>query len=165
MPPSFSLSGQLRIVPSWTDSLSTTDVVDSVTIQVPLSFTNGTGPGQADAYWRDVRFVTGSATDVIAVTSLPINVFGGSRTLDLAQLRAIYVRNQSATLKLNYLHDGGAGGPAIELAPGGFFCWIAPQPVAAPPMFSYISPPNEIRVANPGATGASYEIVLVGVKA
>jgi len=160
MPPSFSLSGQLRIVPSWTDSLSTTDVVDSVTIQLPLSLANGTGPAQADSYWRDVRTVTGSTTDTIDLSALPINVFGGTGTLDLAGPRLIYVRNRSTGMTLRYALEDGS---TPELPPGAVFLWTSPTTAnAARP---WLSDSQTIEIENAGATGANYEIVLVGVKA
>ena len=160
MPPSFSLSGQVRIVPSWTDALSTTDVVDSVTIQVPLSFTNGTGPAQADAYWRDVRFVTGSTTDFVDLGALPIKVFGGESTLNLALLKLVYVRNLSTNVSLGYFLAGGAAAP--DMPPGSLFCWSSPMPADNEPFLRDFS---VVEVFNNTATGASYEIVLVGVKA
>ena len=160
MPPSFSLSGQVRIVPSWTDSMSTTDVVDSVTIQLPLSYTNGTGPAQADAYWRDVRTVTGSTTDTVNLAALPINVFGGTGTLDLEVPRLIYVRNLSTGVRLQYSLIGGSN---QEIPPGGVFLWTATTDTAAGKR--WLADDQLIEIQNVGATGANYEIVLVGVKA
>lgn len=161
MPPSFSLSGQVRIVPSWTDSLSTTDVVDSVTIQVPLSFSNGTGPGQADAYWRDVRFVTGGTLDTVDLTALPINVFGGASTLHLASLKLVYVRNLSDAVMLQYGFLGGVSAP--DIPPNAAMLWASPTPSISELWSAYF---DKIEILNPvAATGASYEIVLVGVKA
>ena len=157
--PQFSMTGQLRIVPAWSDEMSTTTVVDSVTIQQSLSLANGTGPGQAQAYWRDVRTVTGAATDVIDLSALPVNIFGGSSTLNLDGPRLIYVRNLSSAVRLNY---GLIDGSNQEIPPGGVFLWSSPRDTAAGKR--WLADTQQIEIQNAGATGANYEIVLVGVQ-
>ena len=156
--PTFSLAGQLRIQPTWTDTMSTTDVVDSVEVIRPLTLANGTGPAQANAYWRDVRTVTGPSTDSINIGSLPVSVFGGSGNVSLSSVKLIYVRNTSSFQPLFYaLPSGGSG----ELPPGGMFLWSSPT---AGPTGPWMAGPTGIAVQNQGATGGQYEIVVAGVK-
>ena len=157
MAASFSLAGTLRIVPQWTDELNTTTVVDSATVLVPLTFTNGTGADQANAFWKDVRTVAGGASDTVAIDGLSLNVFGGAGTLDLSSLRLIYVRNRSTTQALKYEFDETA--KHIPIAPGGSFVWVAGNSATAPTFTE-----TEIQISNAGGTAADYEIVLVGVK-
>lgn len=158
--PTFSMTGQLRFVPSWTDAMSTTDVVDSVTIQVPLTLSDGDGAGEADAYWRDVRTVAGSTTDVVDLSSLPVSVFGGSSTIDLAVPRLIYVRNLSLTISLFYALLNGSN---QEIPPGGVFLWTCGTDTAAGKR--WLADTQLIEIENSGASAANYEIVLVGVQA
>ena len=158
--PTFSLAGQLRIQPTWTDTLSTTDVVDSVEIIRPLTLANGTGPAQADAYWRDVRTLAGAATESISmVAGLPVSIFGGTSTvaLDPQKLRLLYVRNLSATVPLSLI--------LVDLDP-------LPLPANGLLLMSW--PTNasfgnanggDLIVTNEGIASAQYEIILVGVKA
>lgn len=161
--PTFSLAGQLRIQPTWTDTLSTTDVVDSVEIIRALTLANGTGAGQANAYWRDVRTVAGGDLDSLILTALPVSVFGGTSTLNMASVKGIYVRNMSATVPLVYLFDGGDA--ACQLPPGGLMLWLSPTAVSAGGSFEWSASDSEILIENQTATSAQYEIVIIGVKA
>jgi|688.fasta_scaffold15985_11 hypothetical protein len=156
---SFSLSGQVRLVPVVTDTLATTTLTDTVTIQQALSLSNGTGPAQADGYWRDVRTVTGTGTDVVNLGSLPVNVFGGSSTLSLGSLRLIYLRNRDATGTLLYSIGGGAAKTALP--PGGVFLWSAPT---AGPTGPWLDGPTGISVQNLATGPVPYEVVIAGVK-
>ncbi len=155
--PTFSLAGQLRFQPTWTDTLSTTDVVDSVEIIRALTLSNGTGAGQANAYWRDVRTVAATTTDIVDLSALPLSVFGGSATLDLTAPRLIYVRNLSASVRLLYALIEGSN---QEIPPGGIFLWTAP--VDATGGKRWLADSQLIEVENTTATSGSYEIVLVG---
>lgn len=158
--PTFSLAGQLRFQPTWTDTLSTTDVVDSVEIIQALTFANGTGAGQANAYWRDVRTVAATTDDFVVLTALPVNVFGGSSMLNMASVKGIYVRNMSATVPLRYGFEGGDALP--EIPPGAFMMWISPTAAQSEPWSnSFLG----VRISNESATSAQYEIVIIGVKA
>jgi len=156
---SFSLSGQIRLVPAVTDTLATTTITDTVTIQQAIALANGTGPAQADAYWRDVRRVTGTATDEINLGSLPVNVFGGSSTLSLEKLRLVYLRNRAATGTLLYELDGNAA--RVGLPPGGVFLWSAPAPAATGPL---LDGPTGISITSQATGPVDYEIVLAGIK-
>jgi hypothetical protein len=158
--PTFSLAGQLRLQPTWTDTLSTTDVVDSVEIIRALTLANGTAAGQANAYWRDVRTVAGGASDSIAmVAGLPVSAFGGSSNLqmDHQNLKLLYVRNLSATVQMSLvLIDA----EALPLPPSGLL-------LLSWPSGAQIGGANggDFFVNNDGVASAQYEIILIGVKA
>lgn len=160
--PTFSLTGQLRMVPSWSDAMSTTDVVDSVTIFQQLSFTDGTAAGEADAYWRDVRTVAATTTDTVAIDNLSVSIFGGSATLDLADLKAVYVRNLSDTLplQLRFGYPTAQETSNTKLQPGAFVLLYGGAALEVED-----TQPESVIVENPGVSSANYEIVLVGVKA
>lgn len=155
MAASFSMTGAVRIVPVWTEPLDLVDVVDKTTIAETLTLANGTAAGQADAYWKDVRTVAASTTDTVDLTALPLDVYGGTDTISLANVRLIYVKNRSTTVALSYA----VGSEAVALRPGGIFFWSAPSNAAAA---AYSA--TEIRVTNAGASAADYEILIAGVQ-
>jgi hypothetical protein len=158
--PTFSLTGQLRFTASLTDALSTTDIVDSVTILQSLALGDGDGTGEANAYWRDVRTVTATTTDVIDLASLPVSVFGGTGSIDMVSVKAIYLRNLSAATALYYSIQDGSN---PQLPAGGVFLWIAGA--AATPGSVWLADDQLIEIQNQSGTSAQYEIVLVGLKA
>jgi hypothetical protein len=154
---SFSLTGTLRLDPRWVDDLNTTLVTDATRVNLTLSLTNGDGDGEADCYWRDVRTVAASATDAIDLSDLPLSVFGGTGTLNMATVKLIYVRNLSETESLSY-YVGGSG-PSIP--PGGVFLLKADTS----PATVWLADGQLIEIENFGSSAADYEILLIGVKA
>ena len=158
MAASFSLTGTLRLDPRLVDDLNTTLVTDATRVNLTLSLTNGDGDGEADAYWRDVRTVAASATDTIDLSALPLSVFGGTGTLDMAAVKLIYVRNLSETESLAYYIDGGS---APSIPPGGVFLLKADTS----PATVWLADGQLIEIENTGASAADYEILLIGVKA
>lgn len=155
MPASLSITGQLRLSASWVDDLTSATVTDSASVLRSLSLANGTGAGQVNGYWRDVRTVAGSATDTIDTTALALSVFGTAGTLNLATVKLIYVRNQSTTVTLTYDINGANYG----LPPGAVFLWTA----GTGPTNKWFHGNNI--VIEGGSASATYEIVLAGVKA
>ena len=156
MAASFSMTGTIRLVPTWTEPLDLVNVVDQTTIAETLAIANGTAAGQADCYWKDRRTVAGSTTDTIDLTALPLDVYGGADTIGIANARLIYVKNRSTTAALSYA----VGAEAVALRPGGVLLWYAPSNATAP---SYSA--TEIRVTNAGGSAVDYDIIVVGVKA
>jgi hypothetical protein len=155
---SFSLTGSLRLDPRWVDDLNTTLVTDATRVNLTLALTNGDGDGEADAYWRDVRTVAGSGQDAIDLSALPLSVFGGTGTLDMAQVRAIYVRNLSATVSIFY----SLGGNLAEIPPLGIVFLMFPEDLSNN---DWLADGQLIEIENTGASAADYEILLIGVKA
>lgn len=159
--PTFSLTGSLRIVPSWTDTMSTTSIVDSVTIQQQLTLADGDLAGEADAYWRDVRTVAATTIDTVSLASLTQSVFGGTSTLDLDEIKLLYVRNLSATLplQLRFGYPTSQESTDWELRPGGFVL------LSAGTAFEVDNTkPDSVILENAGASSVQYEIVIVGVQ-
>jgi hypothetical protein len=156
---SFSLTGTLRLDPRWVDDLNTTLVTDATRVNLTLSLTNGDGDGEADAYWRDVRTVAAApASDLFDITALPLSVFGGTGTLNIATLRAIYIRNLSETQELSYSIQG----IFVPLPPLGVFFAMLPEGSGAS---QWLADTTDIEIQNSTATAADYEIILIGVKA
>jgi hypothetical protein len=155
---SFSLTGTLRLDPRWVDDLNTTLVTDATRVNLTLALTNGDGDGEADAYWRDVRTVADGDTDTIDLSALPLSVFGGTGTLDMATVKLIYVRNLSADSSLAYRV---AGDTPPRIPPGGVFLFKADSG----PDELWMADAQTIEIQNTGNSAADYEILLIGVKA
>lgn len=164
MAASFSMTGTVRLTPTWTEPLDLVDVVDSTPIVQAVSLANGTGSGQANCYWRDTRTVAASGTDTLDLTSLPLNVYGGTSTLNLSSLKLVYVRNKSATSNLLYYLN--SQDSSFVITAGGLFLWTSPvvAPVGDPPANLITISGIEIVIDNLGTSAADYEIVLAGVK-
>jgi hypothetical protein len=154
----FNLTGNVRLVPTWEDTIGPVTLSDATTFLQTLNIANGTGTGQANAYWRDVRSVAATTTDEIELDSLPMSVMEGTGTLDLATVRMLYVRNRG-----NVTLDVLLGGGQISVPANGLLFWNAPSAPASPPLGA--SNPPVLEIQNAAATAGSYEILLVGVSA
>ena len=157
MAASFSLTGSLRLSPTWTEPLDLVSIIDRTTISQSFALANGTAADQGDCYWKDVRTVAASATNTIDLTALPLNVYGGTDSIGISTLKLVYVVNRSATVSLTY----SIGAASVTILPGGVFVWFGGGAAASPP----IKQAGQIQVVNAGASAADYEIVLAGVKA
>lgn len=161
MAASFSLTGQLRLTPTWTDELNATDVVDSTPILQALTLTDGTGNGQANCYWKDVRTVAGNSTDTIDLMVVPLKAYGGTANVYFTNLRMIYVKNRHASASLLFAV------PDFEfsIVAGGMFLWFAPSNASSTPVSTFFANSKSIGITNVNANSIDYEIVIAGTKA
>jgi hypothetical protein len=159
MATTFSLQGQLRFVPLWTDDISPSNLSDTSTFLQTLSIANGTGATQANAYWRDVRTVAANTNDLVDLTDLPQEFMGATGSLSFAGLRLIYIRNRSATIAIRFAFDpDNPTGDYCNIAPGGTYVWIGSGwPATA------IQTELSLLLRNAGGSAATYEILIVGV--
>lgn len=154
MATTFTLSGTLRVVPRLADTLNLTDVIDTATVNLAFALTDGTGANQANTYWRDVVTVAGSGSQTITLSALPLNVFGGTGTLDLAATKILIARNRSTTATVSLAmnaHVTATLGPegTVYATKTDATGWAA----------------TSITLTNAGATAADVELYLVGNKA
>lgn len=161
MAASFSLTGQVRLTPRWTDELNATDVIDATSIIESFALTNGTGSGQANCYWKDVRTVAGNSVDTIDLMVVPLKAYGGTANVNFTNLRMIYVKNRHASASLLFAV------PDFEfsIVAGGMFLWFAPTNASSTPAATFSSGSKSIAITNGNANSIDYEIILVGVKA
>jgi len=89
---SLEFSGLLRFRPTWTEPLDLVDVVDSSDLSYRQALSNGTGSGQANAYYRDVITLAGSATESIDLEDLTIQLFGGSGSLGISVVKVLLAK-------------------------------------------------------------------------
>jgi hypothetical protein len=150
----FSLSGSLRLTPKIVDTLSLTDVTDTAAINQSVTLLDGTGANQANRYWKDVVTVAASTTETVDLEALPLNVFGGTGTLDLVKQKVVYIRNLSATGAVTV-----AMGTSLTalLGPGGVLYATKPDATGWGE--------DDLTITNAGGAAVDVEIHLVGVKA
>jgi hypothetical protein len=113
------------------------------------ALTEGTAANQAQIVWSDSRVSGG--TDTLQLNNLSDTRDGASVSVVFSAVKAIYVRNTSAsTLALSFSIVG--VGQACNVSAGGVFCLVDPTSIG-----SLIS---TLVVAS--AVGATYDIVLIG---
>lgn len=153
MAATFSLAGSLRVSPTWVEPLDASTVTDAVTALVTFSLDNGTGNGEADAYWRDLITVAATTTTTVNLAALTMNVFGTAGTLDLDRQKLILVRNRSTTtgvtvaLGTSVTATLNAGG--VVLATSTAAGWSE----------------TSLTLTNAGAASVAVEVYIAGVKA
>jgi hypothetical protein len=153
MASTFSLSGSLRVSPIWVEPLDASTVTDATSALISFAFENGTGSGQANAYWRDLVSVSATSTTTINLTALPMNVFGTAGTLDMDRQKLLLIRNRSTTIGLTV-----ALGTSVTAALNAGGVVLASSTVAG---WSETS----LTLTNAGASAVSVEVYIVGVKA
>jgi hypothetical protein len=150
---SFSLTGSLRIDPRWTDDLNTTTVIDTARALLAFTLVNGDGDGEADAYFRDVITVAGGESEILDLTDLPLNLFGGSGALDLAAVKVLLVRHREGTDPIGV--DLGSSVTAT-LDPGGVVYATSTATGWAEATLAF---------TNSGTSAVDVEVYIAGVKA
>lgn len=153
MTATFTLAGNIRLVPRWEDDIGPADLSDTTTFLQTLAIENGTGTGQANSYWRDVITLAASAVWTYDGTALPLTVMSATGSLSIATPRMLYVRNRSTASALRW----DSTDATVDIAPGGTLFWNAPATVTKTPFAS-------ATVTNIGAASAIFEVMIVGVK-
>jgi hypothetical protein len=162
MAATFSLTGFIRLLPRWEEPIGPALLADTTTFLQTLSIANGTGAGQANAYWRDVRTVAASTNDTIDYEDLPLSVMGATGSLSIASLRLVYIRNRSTTKPLRFLFDPSdlGGSDYADIGASGTLFWSGSGALsqATDTAHSFV-------IRNADATASvDYEILIVGVK-
>jgi hypothetical protein len=156
----FNLTGNIRIVPNWQDTIGPATLSDDTTFLQNLAIANGTGTGQANSYWRDVRTVAAVTTDAVDYEDLALSVMGGTGTLSISSVRLLYLRNRSTTLPLRLLIDPASTDEYATIAAGGTLMMVGAGSVSGD-----IAAAHTFAIRNPHATlSVAYEILIVGVK-
>lgn len=165
MTAAFTMTGTLRLVPSWVDDLTAAAVTDSASVLLQFPLTNGTGSGQANGYYKDVITVPATGTASVNLRSMPLSVLGGSGTLSLACVKVLLVRNRSTTrtlLMAGNVSDRWSAlfADAVTLPPS--TSMLASELVAG---WAVTTSSRVLQFANAGAAAADVEVYVVGVKA
>jgi hypothetical protein len=163
MSATFSLSALLKVVPKWVDSFGATDVYDSVTATHSLALTDGSGSGNASAYWRDQITIPAGQMVALDLRSLTSKAFGGTGTIGLSTVKAVMVVNNSTdspvafgVVVANHWGEYSEGG--ISVAPGGVL-----YSTNAGAGWQTAANSKAIGIENYGSGSAAIDVYLVGV--
>lgn len=135
-----------------------------------LSLVNGTGAGQVDKVWDDIRTIAISGTDDIDLVGVLTDAFGTA--LSFARVKGLFVAADAGNTN-NVIVGGaaatqwvgpfGAAAHTVAVRPGGFF-GIACADATGWPAVGGAS--DLLRIANGGAgTAVTYSIVILGASA
>jgi hypothetical protein len=164
MPQTFSLASSLRVVPSWSDDLTTTTVTDTVTALLTLAMAGGTGNDQANGFWKDVFSINASAQYTIDLRALPLNVFGGTGNLSLSSVKLVLIENRSSTAGLSISTSvsnrwANFAADTLVLPAAGVLYATAPKGGWATTTTNKV-----LSITNNGGAAASVAAYIVGVK-
>jgi hypothetical protein len=147
-----------------TSELST--VTDVMSIVENVSFSLGAGANQANQVFQDQRTLADAANETLNFLAAGSLVDKLGDTIDLDELRALFIHNNSADADLviggaaaNQLPIFAAGTDKLNLPPGGVFIFIAPDANGVD-----VSTNSQLKLEHDG-TGSSdlvYDIVVVG---
>jgi hypothetical protein len=148
---SFSFTGFLRFLPTWTEPLDLVNVVDSSEFTLTSQLSNGTAAGQANQYYRDVVTVAANTEEALDLTDLTTNVYGGSGTLSFSSVRGFLLRNTSASGSVEVTLGPLIG--SFPLQAGGLAYQVLPAGINLVAIF----------LLNGGGSAVDIEIHLMGV--
>jgi hypothetical protein len=160
MAASFKLSGLLRLLPSWTEN----SVTDSTRVEVRTTLANGTGAGQANAYWRDSLTITAGGTASIDLRSLPMDFFAATGSVGLASVKQLLVVNKSGAATLSV--GGSVTNRWTALAAGAITLGPSGSVYASYTGTGYATTSSDkvLTITNNGAASATVEVYVAGVK-
>jgi hypothetical protein len=124
----FSLTGMLQMIPSWTDGSATT----GTTLNVPLKLTNGTTADKADGFWQKTLTLNAEESHSIDLYNLPLSVFTATVSVALDKVKALLFYNSSTITTFSVGGDpanrweGFTGGDWV-VHPGGIVLVTAPK--------------------------------------
>ena len=166
MPLTTSLSLDLRGTQTGTLDLGTVNATLRKLVSDTLA--SGTGADQADLMWTDQRTVANGANDDIDLAGTLPNAIGGNAVF--ATIKAILIYAASANgdeivvgnhATAAFVGPFGAATHTVKVEPDGVFFWWVPGTGYA----VTATTADILRINNPGAGSATYDIVVVGTTA
>lgn len=153
------------------DTLGLTTIADSSRLEFDAQLSDGSGAGQANLVWHDLRTVAAGANDDLLLSALPQSIFGNTVNLDFAAVKGILIVNASTTT-----------GDELLVGAAPTHAWSAPLGSATDkvrvPANSCLLLVNQndgwtvtpgsadtLRIANLTGDDIPYKIVIVGVHA
>lgn len=165
MSDTFSLTGNLRLIPQWVDDTTYGDVTRKSTFSQTFSVADGNGSNQANAFWSDALSLNGTSNTTLDLRALTLSEFGGSGNVSLSSVRMVLVRNNSANHSLTLSagdSDGWTnfqGGANLTVPALGTLFHHAP--VAG---ISTTASNKTLKVTNNGNASIGVDVLLVGVQ-
>lgn len=160
MAASFTMTGMLKLLPSWTEN----SITDSTRVELRARLTNGTGAGQANAYWRDSVAIAAGATASIDLRNLSMEFFAATGSIGMASVKQLVVVNRStaATLAVGVSATNRwtalAAGSITVGASGVFYASYTGTGYAT------TTTDKVLAITNNGAASATVEVYVAGVK-
>lgn len=134
------------------------------------AWTSGTGAGQADMVWGDIRTINASSNDDLDLNGSLVGAFG--TTLAFARIKAILVTADAGNTNNvvvgnaasnQFVGPFGAAAHTVAIQPGGMYMAVAPGATAWPVTATTA---DLLRIANSGAgSTVTYSILLIGASA
>ena len=161
----FSVSGKVTFAPTWSEDLDLTAIVDKTTVSLATDLTDGTGNGQANAYWRDVITIAAAGTASLDLRALSRQLMGGTATDTFSKVKLLCIRNVStaATLSVGVSVSNrwtALAAGAATLGPEGVLYVTYPGTGYATSASDKV-----LAITNNGAAAADVEVYLCGVHA
>jgi len=153
---------RLAIMATKIKDLDLADPRDSLSNTLEQAFTTGTGSGQANILFHDIRSLGDGATEDLDLYGGLTDAFGV--TLNFVKIKAIIIKNLSATQTISV---GGAAATQfsnwvadvsdiVVLPPESFLCLVNPAGYAVTSILDLL------KIANSAGAAGSYEIILIG---
>lgn len=156
----YTLTGNLKLKPVWSEDFSATVVSDRAVIVDDVNLNSADADNYVDAHYKD-QVTVGTTASELDLTSLDHKAFGDSGTIALENILVVYLRNKSET---DISVFGGSSDPwegfsagAVTMKPGGVLYATAPGSG-----WAVTSTAKKIQL-QAGAAGAKLDVFLVGV--
>lgn len=166
MSDTFSLSGFLRLIPTWVDDTTYGDATRQATYTQTFSLTDGNGTNQSNAFWTNTLSISGSANTTLDLRALTLSEFGATTTVGLSNVRMLLVRNNSANHSLTLAAGDTSGwsnfqgGQSLTVPASGVMFQTAP--VGG---INTTASSKTMKITNNGNTTIGVDVLLVGVQA
>lgn len=157
----YTLTGNLKLKPVWSEDFSATVISDRAIIVNDVNLNSADENNYVDAHFKDQVDVDTTASE-LDLTSLTHKAFGDSGTIALENVLVIYLENKSETQDITIFGgstdawDGFSSG-SITMKPGGVL--YATAPGSGWPVTS-TAKKIELQAS---AAGAKLDVFLVGV--
>lgn len=135
-----------------------------------MLFTDGTGANQAQVVWSKTGTAGAIGSADFVMNALPDTRDGAAVTVAFTTVKAVYVRNTSAsgTLSVGLLGIGPAfpgfpAGSPLQIAPGGVYCVVSPGDSGFAATMTVNNVTSGLTARLTAASGSpTYEVMFIG---
>ena len=168
-----TLSAQISASLVWLfqDTLGLTTIADASRLEYDAQLTAGTGSGQANGLWHDLRTLAAATNEDLTLSNLPQTIFGNSVSVNMAAVKALLIVNSATTSGADLIV--GAAASAAWGAPFGATSHQVRVPADSCLLLVNkgagwsvtAGAVDKLRIGNGGSASIDYKIVIVGVHA
>lgn len=157
---------QVSVKHVFTNPLDLSTAKDELTLNIPITLTNGTAAGMADVVFHDERTLTTGASEDLDLAGTMTNAFG--TTVTFAKIKAILIYNTSTVRTLTiggasfngWISRMGSSTHTFKIGPGGFDFFYEPVGFAVT-----ADTADLLKILNDSGTSCIYRIWIVGTSA